>query len=130
MEQSWDLNLCLERQGRHPREGLTDGRWFCAVGPQVWLELQEPRRTGRAPQGLPASGRGSSDRWPAKNRGQAGRRERATMQIPQVGVMALPPSLDSEKDFLTGERSFGPTCHSSKTNFLQDLLGLCLNFPT
>lgn len=93
-------------------------------------------RTCRSCEGLgelhrdPTSSQGSSDRWPGKNRAQAGHRVRATMQIPQVGVMALPPSLDSEKDFLTGERSFGSTGHSSKTNFLHDLLSPCLNFPT
>lgn len=46
-----------------------------------------------------------------------------------MGVTALPPSLDSEKDFLTGE---GLWVHWScpKTNFLSELLSLCLSFPT
>lgn len=61
------------------------------------------RGAAQSRAGPSASSQGSRDRWPAKNREQAGHGVRATMQMPSVGVMALPPSLDSEKDFLTGE---------------------------
>lgn len=54
---------------------------------------------GKAPWGFSASSQDSSDRWPAKNRQQAGHRVRATMQMPQVEVTARSPSLDSDKDF-------------------------------
>lgn len=45
-----------------------------------------------------ASSPGHSGWGPAKNKEQAGRRLRAAMRMPQVGVMARPPSLDSDKD--------------------------------
>lgn len=75
---------------KDPQRGA--GSAQVAAGP---AGLVGATRGGEGPPS--ASSWGHSGWGPAKNEEQAGHRVHATMQMLRVGVMAHPPSVDSEK---------------------------------